>query len=125
MHVVCLISLLVVCFFTRRRRHTRCALVTGFETCALPIFPASARGEAGTGLRLVQQGTDPRDWKPMPGIGKGVREIRNRTSDGAFRVFYVVESATDVYVLHAFRKKTQKTSRQDMEKGKARYKLVP
>src|SRR3546814_3565471 len=61
----------------------------------------------------------------MPDIGKGVREIRNRTSDGAFRVFYVVESATDVYVLHAFRKKTQKTSRQDMEKGKARYKLVP
>ena len=91
----------------------------------LRSFPASARVEAGTDLRLVQQGTDPRDWKPMPGIGKGVREIRNRTSDGAFRVFYVVESATDVYVLHAFRKKTQKTSRQDMEKGKARYKLVP
>src|SRR3546814_13636069 len=26
-------------FFSSRRRHTRCALVTGVRTCALPIFP--------------------------------------------------------------------------------------
>src|SRR3546814_7733398 len=25
-------------FFSSRRRHTRCALVTGFQTCALPFF---------------------------------------------------------------------------------------
>src|SRR3546814_14672956 len=32
-------SLLIVCdvFFSSRRRHTRCALVTGVQTCALPI----------------------------------------------------------------------------------------
>src|SRR3546814_16188242 len=29
-------------FFSSRRRHTRCALVTGVQTCALPIFPESA-----------------------------------------------------------------------------------
>src|SRR3546814_7362898 len=29
-------------FFSSRRRHTRCALVTGVQTCALPIFIASA-----------------------------------------------------------------------------------
>src|SRR3546814_6057650 len=28
---------LVVFFFSSRRRHTRCALVTGVQTCALPI----------------------------------------------------------------------------------------
>src|SRR3546814_10414329 len=28
----------VLCFFSSRRRHTRCALVTGVLTCALPIF---------------------------------------------------------------------------------------
>lgn len=55
-------------------------------------FPANARAEAGTDLRLVQQGVDPRSWKPMPEVGRGVREIRNRTRDGAFRVFYVVET---------------------------------
>src|SRR3546814_2846625 len=26
-----------LCFFSSRRRHTRCALVTGVQTCALPI----------------------------------------------------------------------------------------
>src|SRR3546814_1887201 len=30
----------MVFFFSRRRRHTRCALVTGVQTCALPILPA-------------------------------------------------------------------------------------
>src|SRR3546814_15148122 len=28
----------MVCFFASRRRHTRCALVTGVQTCALPIY---------------------------------------------------------------------------------------
>src|SRR3546814_5587628 len=35
-HVICLCSL-VFFFFSSRRRHTRCALVTGVQTCALPI----------------------------------------------------------------------------------------
>src|SRR3546814_19517575 len=29
--------LMIVCFFSSRRRHTKCALVTGVQTCALPI----------------------------------------------------------------------------------------
>src|SRR3546814_12474841 len=29
-------------FFSSRRRHTRCALVTGVQTCALPIFHINA-----------------------------------------------------------------------------------
>src|SRR3546814_6560608 len=37
-----------VFFFSSRRRHTRCALVTGVQTCALPIF----------GLELLQQCAD-------------------------------------------------------------------
>src|SRR3546814_15406772 len=32
-------------FFSSRRRHTRCALVTGVQTCALPIFTAQQHGE--------------------------------------------------------------------------------
>src|SRR3546814_5555877 len=39
-----------VFFFSSRRRHTRCALVTGVQTCALPIsakggYPGKASGE--------------------------------------------------------------------------------
>src|SRR3546814_2716708 len=30
-----------MCFFSSRRRHTRCALVTGVQTCALPISMAA------------------------------------------------------------------------------------
>src|SRR3546814_5417904 len=41
-------------FFSSRRRHTRCALVTGVQTCALPIFarrhmPKLYEGSAPTG----------------------------------------------------------------------------
>src|SRR3546814_6213699 len=33
------------CFlFSSRRRHTICALVTGVQTCALPIFPCNGQG---------------------------------------------------------------------------------
>src|SRR3546814_1384995 len=42
-----LLSYIMMCvffFFSSRRRHTRCALVTGVQTCALPIcFPLSGR----------------------------------------------------------------------------------
>src|SRR3546814_8844235 len=35
---VCIVIVLVIFVFSSRRRHTRCALVTGVQTCALPIF---------------------------------------------------------------------------------------
>src|SRR3546814_8007288 len=38
------------CFFSSRRRHTRCALVTGFQTCALPI--EGGGGAEQTRLRM-------------------------------------------------------------------------
>src|SRR3546814_7604830 len=36
--LLCCLVLWVFFFFSSRRRHTRCALVTGVQTCALPIF---------------------------------------------------------------------------------------
>src|SRR3546814_5052074 len=36
--------ILCLFFFSSRRRHTRCALVTGVQTCALPIYSAIAGG---------------------------------------------------------------------------------
>src|SRR3546814_3231249 len=38
--------LIVHFFFSSRRRHTRCALVTGVQTCALPIFMMLGRSPA-------------------------------------------------------------------------------
>src|SRR3546814_856274 len=40
MQVLLALCLVLVFFFSSRRRHTRCALVTGVQTCALPIFEA-------------------------------------------------------------------------------------
>src|SRR3546814_7600146 len=37
-------------FFSSRRRHTRCALVTGVQTCALPIFDSTCIGVIPDGL---------------------------------------------------------------------------
>src|SRR3546814_7402106 len=45
-------------FFSSRRRHTRCALVTGVQTCALPISMGKALG-GGSGWVLLTH--SPRD----------------------------------------------------------------
>ena len=88
----------------------------------LRAFPTSARREAGYQLDQVQQGGEPDNWKPMNTVGQGVREIRIRDEAGAFRVMYIAKFADAVYVLHCFQKKTQKTSKADVEVAAKRYK---
>src|SRR3546814_10525203 len=41
-------------FFSSRRRHTRCALVTGVQTCALPISAIVTGSTSGIGLAYAQ-----------------------------------------------------------------------
>lgn len=57
----------------------------------------------------------------MSSLGRGVQEIRIRDEAGAFRVIYVARFADAVYVLHCFQKKSQKTSRADLELAAKRY----
>lgn len=90
----------------------------------LRMFPASARSEAGHQLDQVQNGREPDDWKPMPTVGQGVKEIRIRDVAGAFRVMYVAKFADVVYVLHCFQKKTQKTSKGDIDLAEKRYRVL-
>jgi phage-related protein len=85
-------------------------------------FPADARQEAGFQLDRVQRGLDPDDWKPMKTIGPGVREIRIREASGAFRIIYVTKIETRVFVLHVFQKKTQATSKRDIDLAAKRLK---
>src|SRR3546814_14152019 len=40
-------------FFSSRRRHTRCALVTGVQTCALPIFCLALFGGLAVGIAAL------------------------------------------------------------------------
>src|SRR3546814_1917288 len=59
----CMLLVLIcsICFFfSSRRRHTRCALVTGVQTCALPIWGTrvlTRRGGRGAGAPACRAGT--------------------------------------------------------------------
>ena len=84
-------------------------------------FPEDARHDAGYQLDKVQRGEQPDDFKSMPVVGKGVEEIRVTDESGAYRVIYVARRAEAVYVLHAFQKKTQATSKRDIDTAKRRF----
>lgn len=84
-------------------------------------FPEDARQDAGYQLDKVQRGEQPDDFKPMPSIGKGVEEIRVWDEFGIYRVIYTARLAGVVYVLHAFQKKTQATSKRDIEIARERF----
>ena len=84
-------------------------------------FSEDARHDAGYQLDKVQRGEQPDDFKPMPSVGKGVEEIRVTDESGSYRVIYLARRAEAVYVLHAFQKKTQATSRRDIEIARKRF----
>lgn len=86
-------------------------------------FPNDARREAGYQLFQVQIGENPSDWKPMPSVGPGVREIRIRQASGAYRIIYLT-TIGDVHVLHAFQKTTQATAKRDIDLAKARLRQI-
>lgn len=90
----------------------------------LRAFPREARREIGYQLEHVQEGVDPDDWRPMSGVGPGVREMRIQESSGAFRCIYLTKRPEGIYVLHCFQKKTQKTSRQDLDLAERRFKAI-
>ena len=95
----------------------------GDSRARLGRFPREAMREAGYQLERVQSGREPKDWKPMPSIGAGVKELRVHVG-GAFRVVYVAKFADAVYVLHAFQKKSQRTARLDIELARGRFRSL-
>jgi len=86
-------------------------------------FPDEARRAAGFELHAVQSGLEPSDWKPMQLVGSGVKEIRIHLL-GEWRGLYIAKLHEAVYVLHAFQKKTRKTSRQDIDLARQRYRQI-
>jgi phage-related protein len=71
-------------------------------------FPGTARRQTGFQLDQVQ-------------ARQGVQEIRIRDESGAFRVLYIAKFERAIYVLHCFQKKTQKTSKVDLDVARLRY----
>lgn len=87
-------------------------------------FPEAARDDLGQQLWAVQNDIEPKDWKPMPSVGPGVRELRAQEASGQYRVVYVVKIAEKVHVLHAFQKKTQQAAQKDIDLAKRRLREV-
>jgi phage-related protein len=87
-------------------------------------FPDDVRHDAGYQLDRVQRGLQPDDFKPMPSIGRGVEEIRIWDDSGTYRVIYTARTADAVYVLHAFHKKTQVTSKREIATARERLAQV-
>jgi len=79
----------------------------GTSRTDIRTFPDKVRQLFGTELMALQAGYNPADWKPIPDI-----------------VIYTANFADAIYGLHAFRKKSQKTSRRDIELARSRLKLI-
>ena len=84
-------------------------------------FPAPVRYDAGYQLDRVQRGLRPFDSKPMQSVGKGVEELRLWDESGTYRIIFIARLCDAVYVLHTFSKKTQETSKRDINLAKNRF----
>src|SRR3546814_4960284 len=94
-------SIIIFFFFSSRRRHTRCALVTGVQTCALPIYaqiiPARDEGEdrgspesdepdkLGKGELWQRASENQRSQRYQLQRGFPFGELRNRDGDAQIR----------------------------------------
>lgn len=83
-------------------------------------FPSEAQDIAGHELMRVQFGKMPADWRPISSVGSGVIEIRvHRPHE--HRVIYIATYPEAIYVLHCFGKKTQRTSKKDIDIARSEY----
>lgn len=81
-------------------------------------FPEPVQDEMGFALYRAQIGERHPTAKIMKGFGGGVLELVGSHDGNAYRAVYTVKFAEEVYVLHAFRKKSKKgiaTPRRDID----------
>jgi phage-related protein len=77
------------------------AALKEFET-----FPEGARSICLAAMTIAAEGGKADIAKPMQGMGSGVFEIALRFRGNAFRVVYAVQHAEEIWVVHAFQKKS-------------------
>jgi len=88
-------------------------------------FPAMVRADMGAALFAAQCGEMVTHVKPLKGLGSGVFEIVDRYNKDAYRLVYGVQIGKNIYVLHAFQKKSKigiATPKLDIDLIKRRYK---
>ena len=70
-------------------------------------FPADAQDRALTALTFVAEGATPDVAKPLTGLGSGVWELAIKSRGDAYRVVYALQMGDDIWVVHAFQKKSK------------------
>ena len=70
-------------------------------------FPDRPRDRLLDALTVVAEGGTPPMAKPLSGFGSGVLELALAFRGDAFRVVYAVQLGADVWVIHAFQKKSK------------------
>jgi len=81
-------------------------------------FPEDAQSICLTALTIAAEGGKADIVKPFKGLGAGVFEIALPLRGNAFRVIYAVQIGDDLWVIHAFQKKSTKgikTPRHEIE----------
>ena len=81
-------------------------------------FPPTAQLEALRALTVAVEGNKADNVKPLKGFGGGVMEIVLKHRGDAFRVVYAVQIGADIWVIHAFQKKSTqgiKTPRHEID----------
>jgi len=71
-------------------------------------FPEGAQSMCLAALTIAAEGGKADVAEPMRGMGSGVFEIALPFKGDAFRVVYAVQIADDIWVVHAFQKKSAK-----------------
>ena len=69
-------------------------------------FPQGAQSICLAALTIAAEGAKADVAKPMQGLGSGILEIAVRHRGDAFRVVYAVQLGADLWVVHAFQKKS-------------------
>lgn len=72
------------------------------------LFPLDVQDQIMTALRIAARGSKSDIAKPMKGLGSGVFEIALAYRRDAYRTVYAVQLGEDLWVIHAFKKKSSK-----------------
>jgi phage-related protein len=70
-------------------------------------FLKDAQDKAATALTFVAEGAKPDIAKPLAGLGSGVWEFVIKARGDAYRVVYALQIGEDIWVVHAFQKKSK------------------
>lgn len=73
---------------------------------AFEASPLDAQNECLVALTIAAEGERPDIVKPMQGLDSGIWEVALRHRGDAFRVVYAVQIGSDLWVVHAFQKKS-------------------